>query len=218
MVFQKVLKGIKGITESDAQKILNEGIMCNWWRKVGRIYPFQIKDHLNSLNAELHLSHYNEPVPSSSTLSKIGGSTFGEVTPFISTTAGAIQRDKVAKNNILFPPFLTALKFATNNFKKDGCIFYAYLVTIGKVAIEMEQFSEEVRELHIYKDFLPYHSQGEIMAKIIIPSVQIEKVEFYEGKKALKELKAGILPTPKVIKNDDYQAPEKLSNVREVLS
>ncbi|WP_343303072.1 hypothetical protein AAHN97_16075 [Chitinophaga niabensis] len=82
----------------------------------------------------------------------------------------------------------------------------------------MEQFSEEVRELHIYKDYLPYHKQGEIMAKIIIPTVQIEKANGYDGPAAKMALSSGKLPAPShTIINPNYQAPEKLSNIREVL-
>lgn len=218
MIFQKVLKGIKDLDQSAAQHIIDNGIMCNWWRKVGAITPGGIKQHLNSINADLHLNHYHKPVPAGNPLAIIEASSFGDVSPFISTTAGVIQRDTKLKKNVLFDPFMTAIRFATNNFTTNGYIFYAYLITIGKVAIEMEQFSEEIRELHIYKEYLPYHKQGEIMAKILIPSVQIEKAHFYDGPQAKKDLDAGKMPTPEIIPNTSYQAPEKLSNIREVLS
>ncbi len=218
MTFQKVLKGISNIDANVAQDIIDNGIICNWWRKAANIKPIEIKQHLNSLNADLHLNHYHRSIPASNPLSSYGTASFGEVSPFISTTAGTIHRNALAKRNILFDPFITSLRFATNNFKTNGYVFYAYLITIGKIAIEMEQFAEEVRELHIYKNYLPYHKQGEIMAKILIPSVQIEKALGYDGLQAKRDLACGKLPAPSIIINTSYQAPEKLSNIREVLS
>lgn len=217
MFYQKVLKGINGLDHASAQENVDNGITCNWWRTVGTISPAAVKLHLTAGNADLHLNHYHKPIPAGNPLAGLAA-TFGAVTPFISTTAGAIQRDHILKDNILFDPFITALKFATRNFRSRGFIFYAYLMTIGKVAIEMEQFSEEVRELHIYKDFLPYHSQGEIMAKIIIPSVQIEKAWEFDGPQAKRDLKRKVLPTPvHQISNPAYLDPQRFSNIRELL-
>jgi len=219
LVFQKVLKGIPDLDNNTAEHIVKHGIICNWWRKVNRITPKDIQLHLTSENADLHLNHYHKPVPSGNPLASLGAKTFGDVSPFISTTAGAIQRDKLKSQNIFFDPFLTAMRFATDNFKTTGYIFYAYVLTIGKMAIEMEQFSEEVRELHIYKNFLPYHKQGEIMAKIIIPSVQIEKAICFDGPAIKAIMKSGKTPPAfHTIDNPTYQKPEKLSNIREVLS
>lgn len=219
MIIQKVLKGISGLTEMEANNMIDQGIICGWWRTVGRISAGEAIQHLTAVNAELHLNHYHKPVPSGNALASLGAARFGDVSPFISTTAGAIQQDHLHKKNICFDPFLTALRFATGNFRYRGYVFYAYLFTIGKIAIEMEQFSEEVRELHIYKDYLPYHRQGEVMAKIIIPTVQIEKAVGYDGPTAKRDIIKGRIPTPlNTIINSNYQQPEKLSNIREVLS
>ncbi|XHR94260.1 hypothetical protein ACFJIV_28900 [Mucilaginibacter sp. UC70_90] len=219
LVFQKVLKGIPNLDDDTAAHIVKNGILCNWWRSVREITPKKIQLHLTGENADLHLNHYHKPVPSGNPLAALGAKRFGDVSPFISTTAGVIERDGLNSQNIFFDPFLTAMRFATDNFKTKGYIFYAYVLTIGKIAIEMEQFSEEVRELHIYKNFLPYHTQGEIMAKIIIPSVQIEKAVYYDGPAIKALMKSGkTLPSLRTIDNPDYQKPEKLSNIREVMS
>ena len=218
MYFQKALKGINGIDQATAQHIVDNGLMSNWWRKARTIKVADQKQLLNYANADLHLNHYNEPIPAGHLLSPYGGS-YGSVSPFISTTAGAIQRDKDKGTNIFFDPFLTALRFATKQYRSTGYIFYCYLLTMGKAVIEMEQFSEEIRELHIYRDYLPYHSQGEIMAKIIIPSVQIEMAVEYNGPAAEAALKAKTIPVPtNRIINTTYLPPEKYSNIREVLS
>jgi hypothetical protein len=217
MYFQKVLKGINGINQVQARQIVDEGLMSNWWRKMGTITAKGIKEQLNETNAMLHLNSYNQPLP-------VGHpfygreKTFGDVTPFISTTAGAIQRDVLKKQNFLKDPFMTALKFATRNFRGTGFIFHAYLITLGKKAIELEQFSEDVRELHIYQDYLPYQLQGEVMAKILIPSVQIEMALEFDGPAVKDDLRLGITPSPvSTIKNPSYLDPQKFSNIKEIL-
>ncbi|MFP9097922.1 hypothetical protein ACLI09_02610 [Flavobacterium sp. RHBU_24] len=219
MVFQKVLKGINGLDDNQAKNIVDRGITSNWWRKAGTITPEGTKLHLNMNNLKLHLNQYHRPVPPGNPLHSLHTGKFGEVSPFISTTSGAVERDFSTKRNLVFPPFMTALNFATDNNKSSGYIFYAYLMTVGKVAVEMEQFSEEIRNLYVYQDYQPYYRQGEIMAKIIIPSVQIQKVEGYNGADVKLAQRRGILPVPHfTYTNPAYQAPEKLSNIQEVIS
>lgn len=218
MVFQKVLKGINGLDNNQAKSIVDNGLMSNWWRKAGNITPADIKLHLNMDNLKLHLNRYHHPVPPGNPLSILYTGKFGNVSPFISTTAGTIERDLNTKRNLIFPPFMIALNFATNNNKSNGYIFYAYLMTVGKIAVEMEQFSEEIRNLYVYRDFQPYYRQGEIMAKVFIPSVQIEKVEGFSSASVKLAQSRGVLPVPDfVYDNPTYQAPEKLSNINEVL-
>jgi len=218
MYFQKVLKGVSGLSDLDALSIATEtGILCNWWRAMREISPQQVLDQLTEANLLHHLNDYDLPLPSTHPYAGIGA-TYGEVTPFISTTAGTVQRQDWRAANILFSPFLTALSFATNRFSQDGYIFYAYLNTIGKKAVPLQHIAEEVRELHIYTQYLPYHREGEIAAKIHIPVVSIEKAEKYDGPTALHELSHGNIPTAiNTIVNPHYQAPEQFSNIRELL-
>jgi hypothetical protein len=218
MYFQKVLKGISGLKRNDAtDMVMDTGILSNWWRLKNRISTTEIKVELTHTNLIHHLNDYNKPLPAYHRWASLG-KTYGEVSAFISTTAGAIQRDGYLKTNILFPPFLTVLDFATKGFKTDGYIFYAYLTTLGKPSVVLQGFAEEVRELHTYTNFMPFHHQGEITAKISIPSVNIEKAEYYDGPQALKELKLGNLPTPgHAISNPAYASPDNYTNIREIL-
>jgi hypothetical protein len=219
MFFQKVLKGINNLDRTTAESIINgNGIICNWWRNAGYVTNAQVKGQLTDSNLVHHLNHYDTLLPNAHPLKKIGN-TYGAVSPFISTTAGAIQRDAFLRRNFLFHPFITALRFATNNFTSSGFIFYAYVITIGKKSIVFEQFSEEVRELHIYQQYLPFHHEGEIVAKISIPSTQIEKAEEYDGIAALADLRQRKKPAPigKVINNPHYAKPDNYSNIREIL-
>jgi hypothetical protein len=222
MFFQKVVKGIAGLDRVEAERMVTtDGIICNWWRKVGRITPAEIQAQLTENAIVCHLNQYDDPLPTTHALTRppYFAKTYGDITPFISTTAGAVQRDKFVQRNIIFPPFLTALRFATNNFRTSGFIFYAYLCTLGKQAIPFQQLAEEVRELHIYQQYLPFHHEGEITAKIIIPSAQIEKAIEYDGPAALQELRKKKTPSPigKPILNSAYAKPESYANIRELL-
>jgi hypothetical protein len=222
MFFQKVVKGIAGLERVKAEQMVKtDGIICNWWRTVDSITSAGIQAQLTETSILRHLNQYDEPLPTTHDLTKppYSAKTYGDITPFISTTAGAIQRDKFAQRNIIFPPFLTALRFATNNFRTSGFIFYAYLCTLGKQAIPFAQLAEEVRELNIYHQYLPFHHEGEITAKIIIPSAQIEKAIEYYGPAALQQLRKKQTPSPigKPIFNSAYAKPESYANIRELL-
>lgn len=218
MFFQKILKGIVGLTRDEAELIcLDQGILSNWWRRKGTIINGEIRTELTEATLLHHLNDYDKPLPANHRWSGLGR-TYGDVTPFISTTAGAIQRDGYRRTNILFDPFLTALRFATNIYKDEGWIFYAYLVTLGKPSVPLQSFSEEVRELHVYQQFLPYHHEGEITAKVCIPAVCIQKAELYDGNASKSELIAGRKPAPVyTIDNPYYTAPDNYSNIRELL-
>jgi hypothetical protein len=218
MFFQKVLKGINGLSHPDAESIvLHTGILSNWWRRKGTITNLEIKEELSSANLIHHLNDYAEVLPSTHRWSGLGH-TYGDVSAFISTTAGAIQRDSYRKVNIIYAPFLTALDFATQGFTSKGYIFYAYVMTLGKPSVVLQGFSEEVRELNVYTGFLPFHHEGEITAKISIPSVNIEKAEEYDGPQALLDFQNHQLPTPsRVIINPGYASPANYNNIREIL-
>ena len=111
--------------------------------------------------------------------------------------------------------FLTALGFATRQFTIHGTVFYGYLNVIGKKALPLREFSEETRELNIWTAFQPFHSEGEIVAKISIPPPHLEKAEGYDGPGALADLIAGGMPTPPWVEHNIgiYARPEDYSNV-----
>jgi hypothetical protein len=87
--------------------------------------------------------------------------------------------------------------------------------TLGRQSIDLCEFAEEVRELNIYKHFLPFHPEGEITAKIEIRSPQIEKWEAYDGPAALQALQGASMPQPMLIQvNPIYAPPEQYCNIR----
>lgn len=208
MKFQHVLKGIAGITDSEADQVLRDGIVCNWWRQVGTITPQEVSAQLTERNLLWHLSRYKEVDPDT-------GRPFGELSPFISTSAGTVERDTINKTNLVRSGLLTAIKFATRWFQQEGYVFYGYLFCLGCKSIELQEFAEETRDLHVYRDYQKYHEQGEVVAKIHIPSVRLEKYEKYDGPSVRAQLKAKRLPMPvKRVPNPSYLSPEPFSNIR----
>jgi hypothetical protein len=209
MFFQKVLKGISGLTREDADASLRAGIVCNWWRRVHGITPVEIVQKLTERNLDWHLNHYEDPDP------LMGHAPFCENTPYISVAAGAVERSEFWQRNITFDPFITALRFATRDFSTTGHVFYAYVFTLGRQSIELCEFAEEVRELNIYKNFLPFHPEGEITAKIEIRSPQIKMWEEYDGPAALGALQGANVPQPVFTRvNPIYAPPERYCNIR----
>lgn len=213
MIIQQVIKGIGGINDAEAAEILKQGIVCNWWRKVNLLPADQIPLRLTQRNLDWHQNHYYASDPLES------GEEFGKHTPFISTTAGTIERDTVNQTSIMTPAWQVALSFATNSGTSDGFLFYCYLLIIGKPTVEYQAFAEELRELNVYTGFSRYQPEGEITAKIIIPPAQIERADFWSKKDAMATVKGGNLPGPgHVIPNPLFVPPEKYNNVRDVLS
>jgi hypothetical protein len=60
MYFQKVLKGIVGLTRKDADESFRLGILCNWWRRVHEIMPQETVEKLTERN--LHPCRFYEPL------------------------------------------------------------------------------------------------------------------------------------------------------------
>lgn len=214
MFFQLVLKGISSLDDAEAlERLRTTGIPCRWWARVHRISPAEIKDKLSDRNLDWHLNRYDQPDPTQN------NDPFYEHTPFISTTAGVVERDALMRRNWLYPPLLTALQFATRDFTQVGYVFYAYVYTLGKKGIELRAFSEEVRDLLMYTGWLPYHPEGEVVAKIEIPSVNLEKYEKYDGRTAWADLASGRLPRPIDTQlNPSYEPPERFANVRGLIT
>lgn len=211
MIFQRVLKGIRsathgrdGLTEADAEQVVaGRGVICNWWRNQpqGTISPMETQMKLSEGALYDHLVRYD---------------SVQDQTPFISTTAGTVEREAARARNLFFPPMYTALRFATDNFSKDGYVVHAYVYTLGQKSVELEEFAEEVRDVNTYTAFYAWHPEGEIVAKIIIPARRIEKIELYRVAGLEQRLDAGQLPKPtKVFASPGvYRDPLQYANVR----
>ncbi len=213
MFFQRFLKGISKLSAAEATEILTEtGILSRWLSTMGTPAGKDIQDRLTWHNLDWHLNHYDEPDP------LMGYLPFCERTPFISTTAGTVERDLSVRQNFIKSAFRTALNFATQGFTTTGYVFYGYVYVLGKKSIALEAFAEEVRDLHTYTGFLPYHHEGEIAAKLRIPAVNLERCEEYDGRTALHQLANAVVPIPNaVILNPRFAPPENYLNLRDAL-
>lgn len=215
MIIQKVIKGITGaIPRQEAEGILKGGIACRWWQEVHTLPAVEIPERLTERNLIWHQNFYDQPDPLR------GNRPFCELTPFISTTAGTVERDPFLQRNILTPAWLEALYFATDFFDRDdGYLFYCYVFVLGKKSVGHSNFAEELRELNIYTDFSPFQPEGEVTAKISIPPPQIEKFEHWALSDIIRDLNAGREPSARaIVPNDLYLPAESYNNVREFLS
>jgi hypothetical protein len=211
MIFQRVLKGLPvktatepGLTEDEARTIVNgAGLSSSWWRNAPdrTIYPLEIPGKLTEDALQDHLVNYER---------------VRRTTPFISTTAGTVERDAARARNVFFPPMYTALRFATRNFTEDGYVLYAYLYLLGRKSLELEEFAEEVRDVNTYTAFYAWHPEGEIVAKVHIPARRIEKIDRYSNTGLEASLDRGVLPEPvETFKGADmYRDPLRYANVR----
>ena len=213
MIIQEVLKGISGIDEDDVHVIFASGIVCNWWRKVRRASISGSPTSIDDGNLHWHQNRYDDPDPLEA------NEEFSKHTPFISATAGSVERDVFNQINTLYPAWWEALKFATNFWTSDGWIFYCSAWILGRKAIGHQAFSEELRELHVYSDFSLYQLEGEITAKIQIPTTQIQRAEEWKLSDIQSAFASGSLPIAhQTITNDCFIDPSTYSNVRAVLS
>lgn len=209
MIFQMVLKGIAAIDRDDANHMLRAGILCQWWRRVTTLPRNEVPGRLTTSELYDHLNKYGETVPGEAY-------TYGQNSPFISTTAGTYQAtsDKAYKH---IPAEFTALKFATRNFRVDGAIFRAWLPVLGRPSLPLEPFAEEVRDVNQYSKAYGFHSQGEVVAKIVIPPSQIHSYVFVNGRAAGAALASGSVVVTDFAANPMYVEPSDFVNVRDEL-
>jgi hypothetical protein len=209
VIIQRVIKGISGLADQDVDDIFRTGILCNWWRTQGQLLQPKVPDKLTDPNLDRHQNSFNKPDPQEN------GQIFSLNTPFISTTAGTVDRDVANRTNTITPAWKMGLYFATNRWKADGWLFYCNLFLIGKRATAMEAFSEELRELNIYTGFSPVHPEGEITAKLVIPTAQIERAEFWSLSDARKAWNNGQLPAPlRTRTNPNFVNADDYNNLR----
>jgi hypothetical protein len=212
MIIQEVIKGLSNLSDQEVDRIFDQGILCNWWHAVGNIPQAERASRLTEQNLDWHQNSYQKPDPTQ------GNQPFSVNTPFISTTAGTVARDTVNRTNTLTPAWKTALYFATDHWRIDGWLFYCHLFLIGKPAVEVEAFSEELRELNIYTAFSPFYVEGEITAKIVIPTVQIERADYWSLSDAKSAVATGKLPAASRSRNNPhYKSADSYNNLRKLL-
>jgi hypothetical protein len=176
------------------------GLLCNWWRQVGNITPHQIRGKLNAPNLNMHINHF--------TLNN-----FNTDSPFISMSAGTMERDAVAMTNYAHRARRTALWFGTNFGQSDSAYLYTCWLILGpRPAVEIEGVAEEVRDINSYRHYSAFQTEGEITAKVSVPDNQIKSCEKWSWNRATRALDLDwTVPNPR------FTPPEQLSNVRELV-
>src|ERR1051325_7475587 len=141
MIFQRFLKGVRGVTRQTARKQLDggRGLVCNWWRRVDPLPSAEIPERLNEANLLRHLNAYDRI---DATLPGLYGQyPFGDYSPFISLTAGTVERDLSIADHRVFPAWLTALDFATEGFQNSGFVYHGYVNVLGPPAVKLQEFA-----------------------------------------------------------------------------
>jgi hypothetical protein len=115
-------------------------------------------------------------MPSRSGAAKPPGAASASATsPYISLSAGIVLRDTPIGTRV-FPAWKSAVDFATGRGSFAGYIYRLWTVVAPKPSPELINVSDEVRNLNLYRTAWKYQQQGEITAKLVIPSPQIEYV------------------------------------------
>jgi hypothetical protein len=209
MFIQWCVKGVRsrlageepgaGIDQAEARAMIEggDGIKCNWWRNAGKISTAEQRDKLTQANLERHIHDYDR---------------FKDETPFISLTAGCVERDAALRFNRIHEAQEVALRFATNLGERDGYLFYCWVVVGLKPAAGVEGVAEEVRELNTYLSYSDFQLEGEVTAKIYVPANQIQRFERWEAKDGRVTGKPDW-----EYRNQRFDTPALISNIRHLL-
>ncbi|WP_203784695.1 hypothetical protein [Paractinoplanes rishiriensis] len=184
-----------------------QGLVCQWWRTSVDIDPAEVADKLTPQALDQHVNHFTDPDPST-------GRPFNQVSPFISLSAGTVERDAVARTNWVRRARRTALHFGTEfGWKTTAYLYPCWVILAPRNAVEIQHVAEEVRDLNTYRHYSPFQTEGEIVAKIEVPDNHIQCCEKWElvGGPAGFYRRVWSHPNPRFVR------PERLTNVRELI-
>ncbi|OKI42775.1 hypothetical protein [Micromonospora sp. CB01531] len=185
MIVQWCCKGLAKLDRGAIQQILTDptGLRCrDWeshWQRGGGFPVAAAIQRLTEENLDRHVNNFSSVEPTT-------GRKFCDVTPFISLSAGCVDRDVAAKTNITHRALRTALEFATTDYAgpaKPACpgwVLYCYVLVGSNPAVRIPTVAEEIRELNHGRAYSGWYWQGEVAAKLHIPSAQILCAERYE--------------------------------------
>lgn len=208
MIVQWCMKGMSLSGDKEARAIIDSrmGILSNWWREVNRISPAGRRDKLTAANLDLHVNHFTDPDP-------VTRQPFSKTTPFISFSSGTVERDSIVKTNYVNTALRTALWFGTNFGATDAAYLYTcWLIVAIHPAVEVEAVAEEVRDLNSYRRYSAYQTEGEVVAKVVVPDNQIQQCQKWTWDRASRTVSPGWIQ-----KNPRFTPPDTLSNVRELI-
>ncbi|GAA3572592.1 hypothetical protein GCM10022419_061880 [Nonomuraea rosea] len=177
MIVQWCCKGVAEISEDEVRTILSNGVglRCRGWLSAGAAEPFAIGAAIQQLtehNLNLHVNNYAQPMLRT-------GQPFCDSTPFISLSAGCVDRDTTTKTNVTHRALRTALEFAVTDYTQPsrprcpGWVLVCYVLVSPNRSTSIPSVAEEIRELNHNRAYSEWHWQGEVAAKINVPSTQI---------------------------------------------
>jgi hypothetical protein len=205
VIVQWCIKGLSLENDDSARAIIDggAGILSQWWRDTGDFQACDIKDKLTPGNIDLHVNQFEHQDPAT-------GRKFCETTPFISLTAGTVERSSILATNTVHSARRVALHFGSQfGAEPVAYLFHCWVVVAPRRAVEIEGVAEEVRDLNTYRAYSHFQTEGEVAAKVRVPVNQIAFCEKWEVTPALA-LKWKY-------DNPGFVAPETLSNIREML-
>ncbi|WP_433003274.1 hypothetical protein [Kribbella sp. CA-294648] len=208
MIVQWCIKGLALSSDTEAKRIIDsqQGLACNWWRTVGTISPAAVRAKLSVQNLDLHVNHFQ-------TIDPATGQPFSQNSPFISLSAGTVERDVIAMTNHVRRARRTALWFGTEFGRQTMAYLYTcWVVVAPRQAVEIEGIAEEVRDLNTYRRYSAFQTEGEIAAKVVVPDNHIQSCEKWEVLPHVRKLTHAWTHT-----NPRFTPPERLTNVRELI-
>lgn len=208
MIVQWCVKGL-GLDNDDQAKDIIDGrhvIECNWWRTVLQITAAEWQDRLTLPNLDRRVNHFTSTDPSC-------GQPFNTMTPFISLSAGTVERDAAAQTNLVHRARRTALWFGLEFGRRPFAYPYiCWLVLAPRQAVQVWGVAEEVRDFNTYRRYSSFQTEGEVTAKVIVPANQILGYEKWSWDRSAHSLT--IVDT---YWNDQFTPAEQLSNVRSLI-
>jgi hypothetical protein len=208
MIVQWCIKGLQLDDDAAARRIIDakDGLFCNSGRNNGGVVVSSIADMLTPAKLDLHVNHFLADDPTT-------GRPVGPDSAFISLSCGTVERDVAAQTNTVHRARRTALQFGLNFGRRDcAYLFVCWVVLAPRRATEIMGVAEEVRDLTTYRRYSSYQLQGEVTAKILVPSSQVKGYQKWEWNRPGRRFHmTDWYPNP------TFVAPETLSNVRDFL-
>jgi len=205
MIVQWCCRGVGNLTPDEVEEILRDqvGLTCRYWPRGGKL-PYGVAlNRLTERYLDLHVNHYDA-------IDSVTGKRMCDISPFISLSAGCVDRRTLMRTNVIHPARRTALEFATEEGTQPGWLFTCWVLVGVNRAVGIEAVAEEVRELNHARRYSSYFTEGEITAKINIPSRQILCAEYW-------------IPTERTLvrrglcMNNEFVHPAAVRNERQML-
>jgi hypothetical protein len=215
MLIQWCLKGIPeiaatskvdGFGDIEALNVLTSGLQSQWLRSTSASsllpgLPNAVRQ-LSNAALDNHVNNY---------------AAVKHNTPYVSLSAGVILPAPHFGGVSVRPAWQTALDFATSGGKTSGYIFRCWCIVAPKAIASLPAVADEVRDLNIFRRFWIFHDEGEIAAKLFVPSRQIECVQKVNSDLTPCNFKLPGRRGPR-IDNGTFVDPHDISNLLEAVS